>query len=104
MNAKAIATSPLIKRVVWLGLGLACLYVSSYLLVSVYGQYRPMGVGCLHEWEESSFWVPAGFRLEPTQCGPLRLGIMKAFIPLWFADVHWFHSRRDVYWRGGRGE
>ena len=104
MNSKASATFPVIKRFVWLGLGLAGLYVSTYLLLSVCGQYRPIGMGCLHEWEESSFWAPAGFRLEGKQSGPLRRGIMNCFYPLWIADVRWVHSRKDVYWRGFRAE
>jgi len=60
-----------------------------------------MGSGCLHEWVECSFWVPAGFpNFKSEQSSPLRLGIMKVFYPLWMADAQWLHSRRDVYWSG----
>lgn len=104
MYARAFAKSRQFRLVVWLGLGVACLYLSAYLALSVCGQYRPMAMGCLHRWEESSFWVPAGFRLEAKQSGPLRRGLMNCFYPLWIADVRWLHSRRDVYWRGGRNE
>jgi hypothetical protein len=103
MDAKALTKLHPLKSLMWVGLGLAGIYVSTYLSLSLCGQYRPIGSGCLHEWEESSFWTPAGFRVDAKQ-SPLRLAAMKTFYPLWIADVRWLHKRRDIYWKGGRAE
>src|SRR5262249_51048970 len=102
MDAKVFAKFRPLRRLVWLGLGLAGLYVSTYLLLSTCGQYQPVGIGCLHEWEEPSSWMPVGFCVDGK--GPLRQPTMKAFYPLWVADVRWLHNHRDIYWRGGRTE
>ena len=99
MDSKALTKFRRLKSLMWLGLGLTGIYVSTYSSLSLCGQYRPIGSGCLHEWEESSLWTPAGFRVDAKQ-SPLKLATMTAFYPLWIADVRWIHSRRDTYWRG----
>ena len=103
MDTQGIAQSQPLRLVRLLGLGLAGLYVSTYFLLSVCGQYQPVGVGCLHEWHESALWMPACFpsmKSGPSSPTPLRLGIMKIFYPLWLADAQWLHSHKDIYWRG----
>lgn len=103
---KSSAKFHLVGPFIWFFLGLAGLYVFAYLLLSLCGQYRPMAMGGLGHWEEYSYWVPAGFRLGPeaNRSSPLRLGIMKMFLPLWGADVRWLHNRQDVYATGRLGE
>ena len=85
--------------IAWLGFGLPCLYVSTYLLLSVPGKYQLIHSGCIHQWEESKLWVPAFFpNLNPGAASPnpLSMGIMKFFYPLWTADIQWLHNRIDV--------
>jgi hypothetical protein len=104
MNTNGSAKFRTLRAFALLGVGLAGLYALTYLLLSLCGQYRPMGLGGLSHWQEYSFWVPAGFRLDPEakRSGPLRLGIMKVFYPLWTADVRWLHNRQDVYMTASR--
>jgi hypothetical protein len=85
--------------IAWLGFGLPCLYVSTYLLLSVPGKYQLIHSGCIHQWEESTLWVPAFFpNLYPGAASPnpLSMGIMKFFYPLWTTDIQWLHNRKEV--------
>lgn len=105
MNATGFTKSQPLPLFTFLGLGLVVLYVSVYLVLSLCGHYRPMAQGGLSHWEEYSVWEPAGFRLDSSDGKGItswRPGVMKAFYPLWIADVRWLHRRQDVYMRARR--
>jgi hypothetical protein len=87
----------------FVGIGLAGLYVFSYLVLSLCGDYQAMGLGGLSHWQEYSFWVPAGFpALDSKRSSLLSLGFMRIFFPLWMADVRWVHNRQDIYMTASR--
>ena len=99
MNAQGSPEFRWLQCLGLLGAGVAGLYVVAYLLLSMFGQYRPMGMGGLSHWQEYSFWVPAGFLLGPEaeRSSLFRRGMMYAFDPIWTVDVRWVHNRQDVY-------
>lgn len=75
------------------GLFLIC-YVGSYVCLSAYGRFEPSFIGL--NGVKAYDWAPAGV----VKHYRWRWGIIKFYLPLWYADRMFWH-REEAVWRGG---
>jgi hypothetical protein len=89
----------------------ACLifaYFLVYVLLSLFGQYRPMTEAGLSHWEVYPMWAPYGsFNSHPPagsqdakRGGVWRHWLFQAYSRLWGMDNRYIHARHDVYMTG----
>jgi hypothetical protein len=79
------------RRSFWVLLlpGLLAIYVGAYLVLSLQGQYVPVGWGLA--WVKDYDWAPRGFASGPFGTDQNRLAQM-IFTPLWTIDKRFIHT------------
>jgi hypothetical protein len=88
--------------------GVILVYVLVYILLSAFGQYRPMTVAGLSHWEIYPVWAPVGaFDSHPPEgsqdakrASIWRGWFFHAYSWLWGIDNRFIHTRHDVYMTG----
>lgn len=83
------------KRNVWVLLlpGLLAMYVGSYLVLSLQGQYVPAGWGLA--WVKHYQWAPRGFVSGTYGTDQNRLPQL-VFMPLWLIDKRLVHTSENA--------
>jgi hypothetical protein len=105
----------IIRKLRWIVLsavGVFLVYICVYVLLSLFGQYRPMTEAELSHWEIYPMWAPLGsFDSHPPagsqdakRGGAWRGWIFHGYCWLWGADNRFVHTRHDVHITGYRGE
>jgi hypothetical protein len=105
----------LIRKLCWIAASIASLllvYVLVYVLLSAFGEYRPMTEAGLSHWEIYPMWAPLGaFDSHPPAGSPdakrggaWRPWFVNTYFWLWGVDNRFVHTRHDVYTTGFRGE
>ena len=79
------------KRAVMVTVAFILLYVVSYIVLSLNGQFEPSLIGTNGVKEYS--WAPSGFVNDYKWNRAYR----NTFLPLWFIDTHCWHQWNDAY-------
>jgi len=101
----------MIRKLRWIAIsavGLLSVYVFVYVLLSLFGQYRPMTESGLSHWETYPMWAPLGtFDSHPSagsanarRDGAWSGWFFQVYSWCWRMDNRFVHTRHEVYLTG----